>query len=174
MSQTSCSSVSSASSEHKRMHHHPHEAEHFYEKGNEYVAIVVSPPLLLLHLWTPSSTCWLICEANGKKIICNRFMVIQQSWNVIIKALWGAENSMNKTFQGQQPTPSVPLHYFTYLQPKQAKLPPPRRLLAVAETGTTPSTVHLLFLFVGGVNGWVGWCWPRWGRRGWRETLTLN
>lgn len=116
---------------------------------------------LLVDMWS-----W-----RGKKTTCNWFMVIQQSWNLIIKALWGAENSMNKTFQGEQPTPSVPLHYFTYLQPKQAKLPPPRRLLAVAET---PSTVHLLFLFVRGVNGWVGWCWPRWGRRGWREPLTLN
>lgn len=104
------------------------------------------------------------------KQICNRFMV-KQSWNLIIKALWGAENSLNKTFQGGQPTPSVPPHYFTYLLAEQAKLPPPRRLLAEAET---PSAVHLLFLFVGGVSGRVGWCWPRCGRRGWRETLTLN
>lgn len=52
-------------------------------------------------------------------------MLIQLAWNAIIKALWGAENSMNKTFQGKQPTLSVPPHYFTYLQPKQANLPPP-------------------------------------------------
>lgn len=84
-------------------------------------------------------------------------MVIHRGGNIIIRALWGAENSMNKTFQGQQPTLSVPPHYFTYLQPKQAKLPPPRRLLAVVETRSSSSTARLLFWFFIGASGWVGW-----------------
>lgn len=87
---------------------------------------------------------------RGKKP--NRFMVIQ-SWNLILKALWGAENSLNRTFQGEQPTPSVPLHYFTYLQPERAKLPPPRRLLAVAET-TRP--ICCFCLSEAWVDGWAG------------------
>lgn len=50
---------------------------------------------LLVDMWS-----W-----RGKKTTCNRFMVIQQSWNLIIKALWGAENSMNKTFRASSPHP---------------------------------------------------------------------
>lgn len=84
-------------------------------------------------------------------------MVNHRGWNVIIRALRGAENSMNKTFQGGQPTLAVPPHYFTYLQPKQAELPPPRRLLAALESRSSSSVARLLFLFFKGVNGWVGW-----------------
>lgn len=123
------------------------------------------------------STWCLMCsfrEAGKEKKICNRLMVIQWGWNVIIKALWGAENSMNKTFQGEQPTLSVPPHYFTYLQPKQAKLPPPSRFLAVVETRSSSSTVRLVFLFFRGVCEWVGWCWPGWRRRKRRVTLTSD
>lgn len=87
-------------------------------------------------------------------------MVIQQGWNVIRKALQGAENSMNKTFQGEQPTLSVPPHYFTYLQPQRAKLPPPHRLHAVVEAGAVPTPSICCFHFSEvWMDGWAGVGW---------------
>lgn len=50
-------------------------------------------------------------------------MMIQLRWNVIIKALRGAESSKNRTSTGEQSKLSLPPGYFTYLQPKQLKPP---------------------------------------------------
>lgn len=58
-----------------------------------------------------------------KKKICDQLILIQLGWNAIIKALWGAESSKNKTSKGEQPKLSLPPGYFTYLQPKQLNLP---------------------------------------------------
>lgn len=60
---------------------------------------------------------------------------------------------MNKTFEGEQPTLSD--SDFTYLQPQQARMPPPRRLLTVVEARSSSSTLHLLFWCFRGVNGRV-------------------
>lgn len=59
---------------------------------------------------------------------CDHLIMIQLGWNVIIKALWGAESSKNRTSRGEQPRLSLPPGYFTYLQPKQ--LSPPTTPLA--------------------------------------------
>lgn len=105
----------------------------------------------------------------------DQLIVIQRAWNVIIKALWGAECSKNKTCTGGQPRLSLPPGYFTYLQPKQLK-PPTTPLAPDCGNGQeqsqspwhSPSVVFVFQTEVrDGVGWWVGWCWPGWGMRKW-------
>lgn len=110
--------------------------------------------------------------------------MIQLGWNVIIKALRGAESSKNRTCKREQPILSLPPGYFTYLQSKQHNTAPPLRLLAVIMARSRHSllgTAHLLFLFfrqggVGGkwVDGWVGVGLDGWGMRKWWEAVATN
>lgn len=62
-------------------------------------------------------------DSQGKKKCYDHPIIIQLCWNVIIKALWGAESSKNKACEGEQPSLSVPPGYFTYLQSKQLSTP---------------------------------------------------
>lgn len=130
---------------------------------------------LMFDLHVHSSWC------SRRKKSCDQLIMIQLGWNVIIKALWGAESSKNKTCQGEQPTLSVPPGYFTYLQPKQ--LNPPTSPLAPycgndQEQFVTLAQPICCFCFSDGgwrgVDWWVGWCWARWGMRKWWDALTTN
>lgn len=100
-----------------------------------------------------------------EKNCCDQLIMIQLGWNVIIKALRGAESSKNKTCEGERPRLSLPSGYFTYLQPKQLSPPttPPAPYCGNGQEQSqspwhSPSVVFVFHSGVGGewVDGWAG------------------